>query len=150
MKFAFRVLPLLFLLLPANLVQAQIKNECLATKEEHLLLMERMPGHRYFCVDARFLDSCRGADNGKVTLVSSYQETDGLRGEFASSVGIYSKTDSQIKISPGRIVTAVKTKTTVSTFYWNRGVYAGYIHLFCRSPCQRHVNGTLSVRFCST
>ena len=84
-----------------------------------------MPDHRFFCVDARFLTRCQGPDNGKVTLVSSYAETDSLRGEFASSISIRSKTDSQIKISPGRIATAVKKKDQYELFSGLEGYMRG-------------------------
>lgn len=121
MRFFFQVLLLFFLLFPVNSTLAQIKNECVADEGDHLLMMERMPNNRYFCVDARFLNRCQGPDNGKVTVASSYSETDSLRGEFISTIGIFSKTDSQIKIALGRIATAVKKEGQYELFFGMEG-----------------------------
>ena len=125
MNFFFQALLLFSFLFPVSLAQAQIKNECIGAEKDHLLLMEQMPGYRFFCVDARFLNDCRGPDNGKVTLVSSYSELNSLRGEFASSMSIFSKTDSQIKIAPGRIATAVKKKDQYKLFSGLEGYMRG-------------------------
>ena len=121
MKFFLQLLFLSVFLFPVNLALAQIKNECIAREEDHLLMMERMPNHRFFCVDARFLNDCRGPDNGKVTLVYAYEETDSLRSEFATSISITSKTDGQIKIGPGRVVTAVKKGQQYQLFVSTKG-----------------------------
>ena len=120
-----------------NSALAQIKNECIADEGDHLLMMENMPDHRFFCVDARFLTRCQGPENGKVTLVSSYQEMDGYSGEFGSSIAIYSKTDSQIKIAPGRIATAIKKKNQYLLF----SGLEGYMNGTYLTTAEARING---------
>ena len=87
MRFIFQFLFLLLFLVPTNPAQAQIKNECIVPEKDHLFFMEINPGSRALCVDARFLVGCEGPDNGKVSLVYTYRETDSLRGEHANDSG---------------------------------------------------------------
>lgn len=137
MRFFFQVLLLFSLFFPASLTQAQIKNECIFTEPEHLLYMEWYPDNKYFCVDARFLNRCKGPDNGKVTLASSYHERDDYSGGFTSDVYIYSKTDSQIKIAPGRTATGIKKGNKYLLFYG----LEGYINRTYLTSAEARING---------